>query len=177
MIRFNQITLLHGRDELPSGSGERLEAILRATYPAIIFARPFVPFDLDTKDAVKFVLRNYVSRMETDSLLVGLERGGLIACAAQTTFPALRLSVCAVNSPTEEDGIVLEPGTLNRLALYSSAYPPIKGRCDWKTLTPLAYDVSWLTPGCKFYYPLAYLISLFSQGADMDKQVAMLFPS
>jgi hypothetical protein len=176
MNRFSQITILHGRSELSSGSAERLEATLRAAYPAVAFARPFVPSDLSAKDAFDFVLRNYGSRMQIDSLLVGLERGGLIACAVQVALPALRLSVCAVNSPTEEDGLAAGTGAPNsRLALYSSAYPPIKGRCDWKTLTPLAYDVPWLASGCdNSFYPLAYLISSFNHGADMDKYVAMM---
>jgi hypothetical protein len=173
--RFNQITFLHGRNELPSGYMERLEAILHTSYPTVIFARPFVPSDLDTKDAFEFVRRNYASRIQADSLIVGLERGGLVACAMQDAFPALNLSVFAINSPTEEDGLFAEPSVPHtRLALYSSAYPPIKGRCNWSTTTPLAYDVPWLAPGCNVIYPLAYLISGYSHGADMDKQVAML---
>jgi hypothetical protein len=180
--RFNQITLLHGRNELPNGKfpgvTEHLEAILHAAYPAVLFACPFVPSDLGAKDAFFFVRKNYVSRMQADSLLVGLERGGLIACAVQDAFPALRLSVFAANSPTEDDKLVVEPcDSHTRLALYSSAYPPIKGRCDWKALTSTAYDVPWLASGCKNLYPLAYLISAYSHGVDMDKQVAMMFPS
>jgi hypothetical protein len=102
----------------------------------------------------------------------------LIACSVQSLFPALNLSVFAINAPTEEDSLFAEPcAPHTRLALYSSAYPTIKGRCDWKTLTSAAYDVPWLASGCKNLYPLAYLISGYSHGADMDKQVAMMFPS
>jgi hypothetical protein len=172
--RFGQITFLHGGNDLPSGSTERLESVLRATYPTVLYAHPFVPFDLNAEEAFGFVRKNYVSRMQAGSLLVGLDRGGLIACAVQSAFPALGLSVFAVNSPVEEDGLAAKPGS-DRLALYSSAYPPIKGRCGWSALAPLAYDVPWLSSGCGIYYPLAYLISSFSQDADMDKHVAMLF--
>jgi hypothetical protein len=175
--RFNQITFIHGRNGLPSGHVERLEAILRASYPTVLFACPFIPSDLDTKEAFEFVRKNYASRVQADSLLVGLERGGLIACAVQSAFPALNLSVFAINAPTEEDGLFAEPCPPHtRLALYSSAYAPIKRHCNWKTLTSTAYDVPWLASG-KNLYPLAYLISGYSHGADMDKQVAMMFPS
>lgn len=179
MTRFGQITFLHGKDELPSGFVERLEAALRTAQSAVKYARPFIPSNLDTDEAHHFVVRNYVSRMEANSLLVGVGRGGLIASAVQSNFPALRLSAFAVNSPTEEDGIVAEPcaSAYSRVALYSSAYAPIKERCGWKDITPMAYDVPWLASGCKTLFPLAYLISAYGRGADMDKEVAMMFPA
>jgi hypothetical protein len=173
--RFSQITFLHGRNELPSGSTNRLEAILRETYPAVIFACPFIPSDLDTNQALDFVEKNYVSRMRVGSLLVGLERGGLIACAVQEHFPALRLSVFAANAPMEDGFAAGACEPQSRVAVFSSKFPPIKDLCNWKVLTPLAYDVSWMTSG-RNMYPLAYLISVYSQGADLDKHVAMMFP-
>jgi hypothetical protein len=175
--RFSQITFLHGRNELPSGYTKRLEAVLREAHPAVTFACPFVPSDLDAKRALEFVKRNYVSRIKDGSLLVGLERGGLIACAVQRDFPSLRLSAFAANAPTSEDGV--EAGECpagSRVAVYSSKFPPIVGLCDWKASTPMAYDVPWMASG-KSMYPLAYLISVYAHGADMDKHVAKMFPS
>lgn len=176
MNRLNQITFLHGRDELPNGGTvERLETVLRSSYPRLDYARPLIPSDLDAKQAADFFERYYLYRLDPGSLLVGVERGGLIACAVQSAFPALKLSVVAINSPTEEDGLVVPAFAC--LALYSSAYEPIKGRCDWKSLTPLAYDVPWLSEGCENRsYPLSYLISSYSHGGDMGKEVSMLFP-
>jgi hypothetical protein len=177
MSRFEQITIFHGRNELPSGSTNRLQALLRGAYPATMFACPFVPPDLDAKQALDFVKKNYVGRMQVGSLLVGLERGGLIACAVQEGFPALRLSVFAVNAPTEADGVAAgQCDPQRRVAVYSSKCPPIKNSCNWKAFTPLAYDVPWMTFG-KNAYPLAYLISVYNQGADLDKHVAMMFPA
>jgi len=175
-IRGGQITLLQGKDD--NGSIKSLEETLRSAHPMLEYARPLIPSNLGTKAALEWFERFYLYRVPEDSMLVGVDRGGLIACAIQSALPALRLTVVAVNSPTEDDGVIAKPSTsaYNRLALYSSAYPPIEGRCDWKAVTPFAYDLSWLAPGCKNFYPLAYLISAFSRNGDMDKEVAMLFP-
>jgi len=74
---------------------------------------------------------------------------------------------------------VVEPyhSLQTRLALYSSAYAPIHGRCDWKAITSAAFDLPWLASGFKNFFALAYLVSAFSRNADMDKEIAMLFPS
>jgi hypothetical protein len=141
------------------------------------YARPLIPANLDTKAALNFVERFFVYRMALDSLLVGVGRGGLIAAAVQLKLPALRLSVAAINSPTDEDGV--SAGLWgHRLALYSSAYKPIAGHCDWHVASPLAYDLPWLAKGCQNnFYPLTYLISSWARGAIMDKEVSLLFPA
>ena len=177
MIRFPQIVFLHGVDEESNTAMAQLESTLRSTHPMVDYARPLIP-GTDARKAMEWVERFYVYRLSERALLVGVDRGGLIACALQTTFPWLKLSVCAINSPTEVEGLVAgqcEPHS--RLALYSSAYDPIKGRCDWKQYTSLAYDLPWLADGSKNLFPLAYLISAWGRSADMDKEVSMLFPS
>jgi hypothetical protein len=177
MTRFPQITLLHGKGDSPEGSVKSLEVALRSAHPMLQYARPLIPDNLDAEKAAEWFENFYLYRVPQASLLVGIDRGGLIACAVQNALPGLRLSVVAINAPTEEDGLIAYPSAPeSRLALYSSTYPPVKGRCDWKKLTSLAYDVSWLTPGCENFYPLAYLISAWSRNADMDKEISMLFP-
>jgi hypothetical protein len=175
MMRFSHITLLHGQDELPNGSVERLEALLRTSHPMVNYHRPLIPPHLSTKQALDWVERYFVYRMEPDSMLVGVNRGGLIAAAIQLKFPALRLSVAAINAPTDEDGVSAELWG-HRLALYSSAYKPIVGHCDWFVAAPLAFDLPWLAKGIENYYPLAYLISAWARGAPMEKEVALMFP-
>jgi hypothetical protein len=177
MIRFSHITLLHGQDELPDGSVARLEALLRTSHPMVDYARPLIPANLDTKAALNFVERFFVYRMAQDSLLVGVGRGGLIASAVQFKLPALHLSVAAINSPTDEDGV--SAGLWgHRLALYSSAYKPIVGHCEWDVASPLAYNLPWLADGCQSNFnALAYLISAWARGAVMDKEVSLMFPA
>jgi hypothetical protein len=172
---FKQITLLHGKDDLPSGSVLRLENLLRAAFPNMEFCRPLIP-KLTAKDTVDFIKRNFMGRIKPNSLLVGLERGGLIACDLQSSFPALHLSVVAVNSPTREIGVQASPcqTSASRMALYSSAYLP-KECNDWYFYAPLNYDVEWLSKGVA-YYPVAYLITAFMGGRDMEKEVALMFP-
>lgn len=174
MNRFSQITLLHGRDESPDGSVANLEALLRTSHPMVGYNRPLIPAHLNTKEALEWVERYYTYRLDQNSMLVGFYRGGLIACALQEKFPALHLSAVAINSPTNEDGVVLS-GADRRLALYSSAYKLIAGRCDWAAKSSLAFDLPWLTEGQNFY-PLAYLISAWARNAAMNKEVAMMFP-
>jgi len=176
MIRFSQITLLHGKDDTPNGTVQALETALKSAHPMVQYARPLIPPDLTAEKAVEWFERYYLYRVPENSLLIGIDRGGLIACGVQASVPGLKLSVVPVNSPTEEDKLFAEPND-NRLALFSSAYAPIKGRCDWKPLAPLAYDLPWLSDGTKNFFPLAYLISAYSRSADMDKEVAMMFPS
>jgi hypothetical protein len=178
MIRFPQITLLHGKGDSPEGSVKSLEVALRSAHPMLKYARPLIPDDLDATKAYEWFERFYLYQIPQESLLVGIDRGGLIACAVQSALPGLKLSVVAINAPTEEDRLAAEPcaSAYSRLALYSSAYAPIKGRFDWKAITPRAYDVEWLAAGCKNFFPLAYLISAYSRGADMDKEVSMMFP-
>jgi hypothetical protein len=175
--RFSQITILHGKTDTPNGQVQRLESILKAAYPMLEFSRPLIP-NLPTKEALDWITQQYVKRIKPSSLLIGLERCGLIACAIQTKFPALRLSAVAINSPTADGGVSasLCQNSYSRMALYSSAYAPIKGTCQWLTYSPLAFDVSWLAKGCDAYYPLAYLISAFMGNKDMEKEVSLMFP-
>ena len=175
--RFAQIVILHDRNETSADSPTRLQAILHGTYPEIDISKPYVP-DTPTAQAFVHVQRHYMSRIRTNSLLVGFGRGGLIACAVQEAFPALRLSVVAINAPTQDGGLEVRPcqNSSSRVALYSSAYTPIKGRADWYSYTPMAFDVPWLANGHNTYYPLAYLISAFAKSHDMDKEVSMMFP-
>ena len=175
--RFSQITILHGRDDNPNGQVQRLESILKAAYPMLEFSRPLIP-NVSTKEASEWFAQQYVKRIKSGSLLVGLDRGGLIACAIQAKFPALKLSAVAINAPTMDGGLAASvcQNSYSRMALYSSAYPPIKGKSLWQTFSPLAFDVEWLAKGCDAYYPLAYLISAFMGNKDMEKEVALMFP-
>src|SRR5271163_555715 len=178
MNRFSQITILHGKDDTPDGTVKQLETALKSAHPMVQYARPLIPPDLTAEKAVEWFERYYLYRVPENSLLVGIDRGGLIACAVQTAVPGLGLSVVAINAPTEDDKLVAEQyfSLQTRLALYSSAYAPIQGRCDWKAVTSAAYDLPWLASGNKNFFALAYLISAFSRAADMGKEVAMLFP-
>ena len=175
--RFSQITILHGKNDTLNGQVQRLESILKQAYPMIEFSRPLVP-NLPAKEAYDWVAAQYVKRIKPNSLIVGLERGGLIACAIQTAFSALHLSAVAINAPTAEGNLHATAcqTAYSRMALYSSAYPPIKGNCGWNSYSPLAYDCSWLAKGCDAYYPLTYLISAFMGNRDMEKEVSLMFP-
>jgi len=173
--RFTQITLLHGRDELTDGAVARLEETLHRTYPMTNYTRPLIP-DVASREALAIFKEHHAKRLQPDSLIVGFERGGLLACALQSEFPALRLSAFAINAPTFDISLRALPWVNGRAALYSSAYPPIKDRCNWASITPLAFDVPWLAQGHTNFYPLAYLISAFSKGLDMDREVRLMFP-
>lgn len=177
--RFSQVTFLHSAHESPTDSPARLRFVLHSAYPALSYATPLLPYSLSAKESFDFASKHYISRIGRESLIVGFGRGGLIACALQTAFPALRLSVVAINAPTGEIGLQVQACSqaYSRVALYSSLYAPIKDRCDWANFSPMAYDVKWLSAGNNAYYPLSYLISAFMRGQDMDKEVSMMFPA
>jgi hypothetical protein len=179
--RLPQTILFHGKEDLPNGNVLRLENLLRASFPNMEFARPLIPSWMSTSEAIEFVKTAFANRIKTGSFLVGIGRGGLIACALQSAFPALHLSVVAVNSPTRERNAKKEiiaqaspcQNSYSRMALYSSAYLPMEN--DWHLYAPLHFDVSWLSKGVVFY-PIAYLISAFLGGRDMEKEVSNMFP-
>lgn len=176
---FQQITILHDSDERPTGSPARLQTALASAYPKIRYATPLLPHSLNAKEAFDWAAKHYISRIGRGSLIVGFGRGGLVACALQSAFPALNLSVVAINAPTEEDGLQAKffDQYYSRMVLYSAEYPRVKSRCDWGSLSPMAYNVNWLTSGNSAYYPLAYLVGAFMRGKNMDKEVSMMFPT
>jgi len=174
MSRFADVVWL-GRGDTVA----RLSAVLDRKDPFVLHRAPYVP-DIPAAEALAFVTQNYASKLRKGSLLVGLERGGLLACCLQRSFPALSLSVFAVNSPTREGDIITMPAVgnpANRAALFSSAYKPIRGRCDWD-FTAESLDVGWLREGlADAVYPVSYLISAYMRGSDMKKEVSLLFPA
>lgn len=189
---FTHVTFLHGKGELPDGSVARLEAILAPTHKEVTFATPLIP-DLPAEQAFTQFMEQYAARIKPESLLVGLGRGGTIACAIQSARPALRLSVFAVNSPTQEDQLRVVPfqfplvteGAIiqlrqlypARVALYSSAYEPIRGRCNWVPRLAWRFNVPWLSQEMDTSYRVSYLIAAYMRGLDMPKEVAMLSPA
>jgi len=163
----------------PGAAVARLSLILDRKDPFVAHRTPYVP-DAGAADALAFVTANYASKIKKGTLLVGLERGGLVACCLQRSFPALSLSVVAVNSPTRDGDIITMPALgnpSNRLALFSSSYKPIAGRCDWE-FTAQAFDVGWLRDGvANAFYPVSYLVSAYMRGLDMKKEVSLMFPA
>lgn len=174
MSRFSDVVWF-GRSDAVA----RLSAVLDRKDPFVTHRTPYVP-DVAAADALAFVTANYASKLKKGSLLIGLERGGLVACCLQRSFPALSLSVVAVNAPTREGDLITMPAVGNpgnRLALFSSAYKPIRGRCDWD-FTAQAFDVGWLRDGAdSASYPVSYLVSAYMRGLDMKKEVSLLFPA
>ncbi len=174
MSRFADVVWL-GQTEAVA----RLSAVLDRKDPFVLHRTPYVP-DVAASEQLAFVTANYASKLKRGTLLVGLERGGLVACCLQRAFPALGLSVFAVNSPTREGSLVTMPAVgnpTNRVALFSSSYRPIHGRCDWD-FTAQAFDVGWLRDGAdNAVYGVSYLVSAWMRGSDMRKEVALLLPS
>jgi len=108
-----------------------------------------------------------------NALIVGIGETGTVAAYLQERFLDLNLSVIAVNSPTNFQQTKLKRHP-NRVALYSSHYPPIQGRCDWKDLADISFDIGWLQHGilsesggnlCK--YSIANLITQYLTGFDL----------
>ena len=78
--------------------------------------RPYVP---DLAAAEAFVWKqNYMRRIQPNALMVGFERGGLLACALQEVFPATprnrradqSLAIADVVAKLPEDDVLVSPG-------------------------------------------------------------------
>jgi len=151
---------------------------MQGAFPEIKYSTPYLPPNLPTADALDFLTDNYIRMVGRESLLVGFGRGGLLACALQQKVPALRLHAFAVNAPVRDGNVAAEMNQsfYSRVSVYSSAYAPIKGNCDWDTRSSMAYDVPWLANG-DAYYPLAYLISAYGRNADMEQEIKLIFPA
>jgi hypothetical protein len=173
--RFTHVVFLHGTGELPNGAVAQLEDILKSTYPDVKFFRPYIP-DLPTDEAF-VLLKQFLPALKPGALLIGTGRGGLLAAKLQKSFPALDFHVVAINAPTHDGYVTAGRLHLNRVALYSSQYAPIANRCNWRTISPLAFDLDWLKSGKNHFHALCYLISGYMQGNDMGDTVKRLFPT
>lgn len=176
-VGFSQITILHDRQDSPAGTSINLLHAMQSAFPDIKYSMPYLPPGMATRDALNFLTDNYVRMVNPDSLIVGFGQGGLLACAVQQRVPVLRLSAFAINAPVCDGDVAAEMNRdwYSRIAVYSSSYPLIKGKCDWAAHASMAYDVPWLAKE-PAYYPLAYLISAYGRGSNMEQEVKMLFP-
>jgi hypothetical protein len=172
--RFTHVVLLHGAEELPNGAVAQLEDILKGTYPDVKFFRPFIP-NVPSGDAYK-CLAQFMPALKANSLLIGIGRGGLLAARLQKSFPALHFHVVAINAPTADSSLSAGLFYPDRVALFSSKHAPIANRCNWRQISPLAFDLDWLKSGKNHFHALCYLISGYMQGNDMGDTVQRLFP-
>lgn len=177
-LSFRQITILPDKGETPAGSPTSLLNVIKGAFPEISYHTPYLPPGLDTADALRFLTDHYTRHIERDSLVVGFGRGGLLAVALQQAVPTLRLHAFAVNAPTQDGGVwaKMNESYYSRIAVYSSAYPPIRDVCHWEECSGMAYNVPWLSKG-DVYYPLAYLIAAYGRGADINEEIKLIFPN
>ena len=107
------------------------------------------------------------------SVIFGVGIGGLLAAKLQEDYPDKWLFVVAINSPRSEEPIHLGGLNSNRVAIYSSSYPPIIDRCDWGHYAGQSYDVPWLQHGIKnTKFGLAHLLTSYMQAEDLTGAIA-----
>jgi hypothetical protein len=177
--RFSTVVFLHDREDNPDGHVGELTRILSESHPNVRFLRPSLP-----TGGFLAVAAALFPLFVPNSLMVGIGSGGLFAVAMQERFPALNLSVCAINSSPEQDELAYPWTTakaysLGRVILYSSQYEPLRGKQpeQWSKYCDLVFDVPWLSGGVqKAFYSTSYLISTFMRGLNMAKEVASIQP-
>ena len=86
----------------------------------------------------------------------------------------------AVNAPSADGPLRAQPVARlmhSRFLIYSPG--AVRGTCAWDSLNaPARAEAPWLERGVGgSYYALAYLISAFMRGLDMDREVRLLFPA
>jgi hypothetical protein len=180
--RFKGHYLLHDRGS--SEDVERLATIMANKVGANdnLFKLPQPPYefkeDASALESYRWLRQYLLPEVLGNSIMIGFGIGGLLAARLQEDFPAKNISVVAVNAPTSEGQIVLNNPVFNRIAIYSSAYSPIIGPCNWSQFTPQAYDVPWLMHGVKnTKYGLAYLLTSYMQSENISADVAEFMDS
>jgi pimeloyl-ACP methyl ester carboxylesterase len=181
--RFQDIYLLHGKGGSPDGTVAKLEKILRDGYPNVKMSRPLLPHHdilVPAENSLAWLDERFLPFIIPGALLVGVSMGGLLAAKLQELHPQANFSVFAVVAPTSLDKVHLEKKMPNRVALYSSsADEVIRGRCEnWPELTDQAFDVPWLAHDVDIAkYRVAFLLSCYLKGLDMQQEINDLFPS
>jgi hypothetical protein len=175
--RFSTVVLLHDREDNPDGHVGELARLLSESHPNVRFSRP--PLPAGSFQSVAVALSPLFVPY---SLLVGIGTGGRFAIGMQERFPALNLSVFAINPPTKHDDLAYaypyctaKAYPSERVVLYSSQYEPLRGEHpeQWSKYCELVFDVPWLSGGVqKAYYSTSYLISTFMRGLNTAKEVA-----
>ena len=175
VTRFKGHYILHDRD---STGAPRLVEIManKVGVESEFFKQPHPPYefkeDASALESYLWLRSCFLSGVMSNSVLFGFGIGGLLAAKLQEDFPVKGLSVVAINAPTFEGSISLETHVPNRVALYSSAYMPIAGRCNWSLYAGQAYDMSWLLHGIKnAKYGLAYLLTTYMQIENLTMEV------
>lgn len=141
------------------------------------FKRPQPPHefkeDASALESYRWLNSSLLPVVPSNSVIFGIGLGGLLAAKLQEDYPAKRLSVVAVNAPTSEGSVSLGSLVSNRVAIYSSAYAPVAGRCDWGCFAGQVYDVPWLPHGIKnTKYGLAHLLTAYMQIENLAFEVA-----
>jgi len=122
-----------------------IEEVVRTAYPNIRFLDLYVPSPTTQIEEWRAHLQPLLI---PNALLIGIGRAGTAAASIQEQFSDLDLSVVAINSPTEGPSFTIERRHKNRVALFSSDYPPIKGLTkNWSLFSEISFDVSWLQHG------------------------------
>lgn len=182
--RFRTVVLLHDHGDNHDGPVKELAHILQENHPLVKFVCPPIPTALDAQANVNLLAVKLLPVFQPNSLVVGLGLSGLFAVAIQERFPALNLSVFAINAPSSKDGLTdvwktRETSSLERVVLYSSQYEPIRdGQPEkWSQYADQVYDVPWLSGGVqKAMYATSYLISAYMRGLDLRKEVPSILP-
>src|ERR1700758_404650 len=118
VISVPAVYLLHGKGGSPDGTVAKLQKSLQQDWPELKYIRPALPHsdpDVPAEVSVEF-LRNLP--LETESLVIGVSLGGLVAAKLQEESRP-DLNVICISSPTWADGVKLLRRAEHRVAFYS----------------------------------------------------------
>lgn len=167
-VKFGVIYLLHEKHGSPEGTVSKIQSAIEPINPGVRFVRPLLPHhDPETapEEGVEF-LKNL--RIPRGALLIGVNRGGLVAAKLQEESRP-DLHVICISSPTSSGRVKLNEKMPNRAAFYSSGDEIIAGRVGrWPDLAK-AYDLPWLTHDTDAHLDkLVKLIQGYINGDDLS---------
>jgi pimeloyl-ACP methyl ester carboxylesterase len=176
LSRFKGHYFLHDRGV--SEDARKLASIVEETFNSKIFNQPQPLYefkeDATALEAYRGLRTYFLPDTLINSVIFGVGLGGLLAAKLQEEFPARNLSVVTINAPTVDGDIGLEGIVMERLALYSSGYPPISNHCDWSNFASQVYDIPSLQYGIKnVKYGLAHILAGYMQKEEVKAEAAI----
>jgi pimeloyl-ACP methyl ester carboxylesterase len=161
VIGVPAVYLVHGKGGSPNGTVAKLQECLQQDWPELKYIRPALPHGdpaVPAEVSVEF-LRNLP--LETESLVVGISLGGLVAAKLQEESRP-DLHVICISTPTWADGVKLLRRAEHRISFYSVADEVISDRIEnWPRLAE-AYEFPWLDHDTdKHLAPLTRLVGAY----------------
>jgi hypothetical protein len=164
------IHIFHDRGQGPEDL-EQFRLLLKRSIPQTDYDIPHLPHlntGIKAEDSFKLIAQR--NHFPSGTVVIGFGLGGLLAAKLQETQD---LTVIAIASPTQWDGVRLKTMSRHRLAIYSSHDEHIMPFTNWADFTDEAFECTPLM----FHdiddnrYKLARIVKEYLQGGNFKTEL------